>query len=91
MPIGLKYITALLPAGAASMAIAVAPRALALPTTTVPPGSPAPQRTALDHGSDGRGHGGPYCAHYAAPTPRTNSTGSSAAGKPTLKIPLCVA
>jgi hypothetical protein len=36
MRIGLNYITALLPAGAASMAIAVAPRALALPTTAVP-------------------------------------------------------
>ena len=41
MRIGLNYITTLLPAGAAFMAIALAPRALALPTTAVPAGSPA--------------------------------------------------
>jgi hypothetical protein len=38
MRIGLNYNTALLLAGAASMAIAVAPRAMALPTTAVPAG-----------------------------------------------------
>jgi hypothetical protein len=46
MRIGLNYITALLLAGAASMAIAVAPRGLALPTTAVPAGIADPPRTA---------------------------------------------
>jgi hypothetical protein len=64
---------------------------MALPTTAVPAGIAGAPTDRADHGSDGRSHGGPYCAHYAAPTPRINSTGSSAAGMPTLKIPLCVA